>query len=234
VDAILEFARGPLFRLVFSVMVLGLLRIFILDVWGMLEAYRRAGDKVMPWRLIFSRTLEWLFPARRLFSSRPVYSAVAIVFHAGLLVVPAFLGAHILLWKNGLGVSWISLPKGLADFLTLTTIAGGLALFVGRVGSREARSISRRQDILWPLLLMLPFLSGYVCANMGLSPGAYKAFLLVHVLSGELVFVLLPFTKLAHCVLVPLSQMVMTLAWKFPAAVDDDVATTLGKKGARV
>jgi nitrate reductase gamma subunit len=58
--------------------------------------------------------------------------------------------------------------------------------------------------------------------------------MLVHVLSGELIFVLLPFTKIAHCVLMPLSQLVSTLAWKFPARVDEDVAETLDKKGAPV
>ena len=80
----------------------------------------------------------------------------------------------------------------------------------------------------------MPFVTGYVCANLGVSAGVYRACMLVHILSGELIFVLLPFTKIAHCVLMPLSQMVGTLAWKFPAAVDEDVTTTLNKKGAPV
>jgi hypothetical protein len=32
----------------------------------------------------------------------------------------------------------------------------------------------------------------------------------------------------------PLSQFIINLAWRFPAQVDDDVCTTLGKKGAPV
>ena len=58
--------------------------------------------------------------------------------------------------------------------------------------------------------------------------------LLVHVLSAELIFILIPFTKIAHCVLMPLSQFISNLAWKFPANTDEDVCTTLNKKGAPV
>jgi len=55
--------------------------------------------------------------------------------------------------------------------------------------------------------------------------------MLVHILSANLIFLLIPFTKIAHCVLMPLSQVICTLAWKFPPDTDDDIATTLNKKG---
>ncbi|MFZ5981410.1 MAG: hypothetical protein ACOYVF_12335, partial [Candidatus Zixiibacteriota bacterium] len=64
-EALLEFARGPLFRVTFALMVLGLLRILILDFWGMVEAVRKAADKNIPWSLALSKTLGWLFPIRR-------------------------------------------------------------------------------------------------------------------------------------------------------------------------
>ncbi len=233
-EAFLDFARGPLFRLTFAVMVLGLLRILVLDIWGLVEAYRRAGDKNVPWGAAITRTIEWLIPVKRVAHHRPLYSIVAILFHIGLLVVPIFLYAHVRLWEQGLGISWVTLPRAWAEWLTIITIATGLLLFLGRVASRNARYLSRKQDYLWPLLLIVPFISGYVCAHLGVSPAAYQAFMLIHVLSGELIFVLIPFTKIAHCVLMPLSQMVSAVAWKFPASVDDDVCATLGKKGAKV
>jgi len=65
-EAWLEFGRGPLFRLCFSLMVLGLLRVFFLTVAGMIEAYRRNPDKIVPWKELVANTLAWLFPFRRL------------------------------------------------------------------------------------------------------------------------------------------------------------------------
>ena len=233
-DAILEFARGPLFRLTFALMVLGLLRVFALDIIGIVEAYRRAGDRNLPWGLTISRTLEWLFPVKRLAHNRPFYSIFAILFHVGLILTPIFLFAHVQLWESGLGIGWWTLSPAVANWLTIGTIVFGLAIFVGRVGSAPARAISRKQDYLWPLLLLVPFVSGYLAANAGVSPAVYRAMMLMHILSGELIFVLLPFTKIAHCVLMPLSQLVSTVAWKFPAETDKEIAITLDKEGAPV
>jgi len=109
-----------------------------------------------------------------------------------------------------------------------------LLLLIGRISSKASRFLSRKQDYLWPVLLVIPFVTGYICANWAVAPRLYQLLMLTHVLSAEVIFVLVPFTKIAHCVLMPFSQLVSVLAWKFPARVDDDVCTTLGKKGAPV
>ena len=62
----IEFGRGPLFRLAFSLMVLGLLRIVILTAVGLVEAYRRNPDKIIRWPEVVRQTVEWLVPVRRL------------------------------------------------------------------------------------------------------------------------------------------------------------------------
>lgn len=233
-DTTLEFVRGPLFRLSFGIMVLGLARILILDLLNAIGAYRRAGDKTFPVALTISRSLQRLFLFNRVFRNRPVYSVFSILFHVGLLLVPILLYAHVRLWEQSIGISWLTLPKLWADILTVTTIVFGFALVIGRIASSTSRFISRKQDFLWPLLLIVPFVTGFVAANLSVSPAAYDYFMLAHILSGELIFVLLPFTKIAHCVLLPFSQLVSALAWRFPADTDEAVCSTLHKKGAPV
>jgi len=233
-DALLEFARGPLFRLTFAIMVLGLLRVLVLDLLRLVEGYRSAGDKNMPWKLIFRRSLEWFVPVKRLFHNRPFYSLFSILFHIGLILVPIFLFAHIQLWDRAIGLAWPALPRFWADLLTITTIVFGLALFFGRVFNRSSSYLSRKQDFLWPLILIVPFVTGFICSNTSVSPAGYQLSMLIHVLSAELIFVLIPFTKIAHCVIMPLSQVVANFAWRFPPDTDDKVAETLNKKGAPV
>jgi len=233
-EALLDFARGPLFRLSLAVMLLGLARIFILELFALWEAYRRAGDKTIPWGFVGRRTVRWMFPVKHVFVNRPVYSVLSILFHVGLILVPLFLYAHVELWRSGLGFGWWTLSKGVADALTIITIVTAAGLVIGRLSSAASRFISRKQDYLWPLLLLVPFISGYLCAQAGVSAGTYKLMMLIHVFSGELIFVLLPFTKIAHCVLQPLSQVIAAVAWRFPADTDDDICTTLNKKGAPV
>ncbi len=230
----LDVAKGPLFRLCFAIMILGLFRIFLLDVWGAYKAYRKAGDKTVPWKLVLSRGLEWFFPVKRVARNRPYYSILSILFHIGLLIVPIFLFAHVKLWDESIGISWITLPYEWAYWLTISTIIFAIALLIGRMLNRSSSFLSRKQDYLWPLLLLIPFVTGFVCAHLNVGPAYYQFFILMHVLSGNLIFVLTPFTKIAHCVLMPLSQVVCTIAWKFPPETDEAVCSTLNKKGAPV
>ena len=233
-EALLDFARGPLFRFSLAVMLLGLLRILVLDLVAIVEAYRKAGDTTLPWKFMIRRALQWFFPFNRVFINRPIYSLFSVLFHVGLILVPIFLFAHVELWHKSIGLAWPALPKLWADWLTISTILFGLTLFVGRISSRESRFLSRKQDYLWPLVLLIPFVSGYFCANGNIQPATYQLLMLIHVLSANLILLLLPFTKLAHCVLLPLSQFVSNIAWRFPAETDDAVCTTINKKGAPV
>jgi nitrate reductase gamma subunit len=233
-ESLLQFAKGPLFRLTFGILILGLARIVFIDIWGAYKAYKKTCDRRMPWKLIFSRTWEWIFPVKRLSGNFRLYSVFSILFHIGLILVPLFLFAHIQLWQSSVGISWFTLPFSLAYWLTLSTILFALLLFISRITNKPIHALSKKQDYLWLILLMIPFISGFICANISINPSAYNFYMLVHVVSGELIFVLMPFSKIAHCVLAPLSQIICTLAWKFPPETDEIISINLNKKGAPV
>jgi nitrate reductase gamma subunit len=227
-EAWIAFGQGPLFRFAFALMVLGLLRVLVLTIVNVAGAYRRSADRMVRWGELGRQTLGWMVPLGRLWRKRPVYSAVSVLFHAGLISVPLSLEAHILLWKRATGLAWPAMPQQAANWLALAVLATGAGLFLGRALDAGVRAISRRQDYLWPLLLIVPFATGWLCSNAALGPRAYQALMLAHVYSGDLILLLIPFTKIAHCVLAPLSQFVTAIAWKFPAGAGDRVAATLG------
>jgi nitrate reductase gamma subunit len=227
-EALIGFGRGALFRLSFALMVLGLVRILWLDAANLAEAYRNSSDRIVPWKEVVRQTIGWLVPVRRLWTQRPVYSSVSFLFHVGLILTPLLLPAHVLLWKQGVGIAWPALPQVVANYLTLLTIAAAVAIFMGRVLSPAARKLSRFQDFIWPPLLAVPFATGYVASNVVISPATYQSMMLVHVYAADLIMVMIPFTKIAHCVLTPLSQLVTQVAWKFVPGAGDRVAETLG------
>lgn len=230
-DTLIEFGRGSLFKFSFAVMILGLLRILILSIVGIIEAIHRAGDRNIDYRELWKKTAQWLIPVKQWKKMRPLYSAASILFHVGLLLVPIFLAAHLILWSSTGKGFWFAMPQFIADALTLMVIVLGPALFFGRLFHNGSRAISRLQDYLWPLLLTIPFFTGFLCTNVGLSPLAYNFWFLIHIWSADLILILIPFTKIAHCILMPLTQLVSGVGWKFPAGAGDKVAATLGKKG---
>lgn len=224
----LDFGRGPLFRLSFVLMTLGLGRILLLSIIGMIENYRRNPDRIVPYKDLLIKTIAWLLPVNRLWKKRPVYSTVSFLFHLGLILVPLFYGAHVLLWEKSVGFAWFSISGRLADALTIVVVIGGIVLFLMRALYSPARALSRKQDYVWPLLLVVPFLTGYICAHWIISPGAYHWTMFLHIYSANLIMILIPFTKIAHCILLPLSQLVTGLSWKFPAGAGDRVIEALG------
>ena len=228
-NAWIEFARGPAFLFALTFMVLGMLRHFLLTGFEMWRAMRRAGDKSLPKGQIFVATLKWLFPLTKV-GNRFFYSLTSIVFHAAILIVPVFLAGHIALWARGTGLSWPAIPNSVADVLTIVAIVTAVALVLQRLAAKATRKLSRLQDYLMPLLVALPFVTGLFVMHPAWSPFSYKASLLLHVLSGDLIFILMPLTKLSHAVLMPSVQAVSEVGWHFPPDAGSRLAASLGKE----
>jgi len=211
----LQFARGPLFRLAFLVMALGLLRLVILALWGIGQMIYRARDRNNPYSKVVKTTLTWLIPIQRLHRSRPWLSYSSFLFHVGLIVTPIFLLDHIHLWRASIGLSWPGIPKTIADALTLLVLASGILLIGMRIFNPYTRRVSGFLDYFLVLLILLIFSTGFI-ASRPYNPIPYETSMLIHVLSADILLLLAPFTKIAHCVLFPLVRMTSELAWKFP------------------
>ncbi|MFW5702144.1 MAG: hypothetical protein ACOCX7_04275, partial [Bacteroidota bacterium] len=86
-DSLIEFAEGPLFRLTFAIMALGLIRLFFLTIYNGLEAKSKGTDKNIPLPYVRKLTFGFLFPIRSL-RVKPIYSIISIIFHIGLIITP--------------------------------------------------------------------------------------------------------------------------------------------------
>ena len=200
IDQWLEWARGPLFRAALVIMVLGLIRLLILNIVNIITVLYRTGNRNIPVKAVIRETMEWIFPIKRALSNSPVFSITSLLFHLSIILVPLLLGAHILLWKQGLGIHWPAITNRAADYLTILAIITAFALFFQRVGARDSRQMSRFQDYALPLVIAVPFISGFLAMHPLMNPFTYQATMLVHVLSSNLVLILIPFTKLGHMV----------------------------------
>ena len=225
----IEFARGPLFRIALSFMVLGLVYRTVVSVLQVVNAWRLAGDREIPIGQVVKDTLSWLMPVR-LFNQRPVYSIASIVFHVGIIIVPLFLLGHVVLLAGILPAAWPTLGDGTADVLTLAMLAALIVMLVGRLSSPNWRRLSHTSDFAMLTLFGLMVLSGYLAANPTMSPFPARTMVLGHILLGNAVLFLFPVSKLAHCVLYPFMQLGFTLGWQLRPASGRDVAVALHKE----
>lgn len=233
-ETLLNLARGPLLYLAFALLVVGTLRQLALTGAELVRAYRLAGDQVIPFGQLFKRSLGWVFPVNALRGTRIPYTVASLVFHVGMLLVPLFLAGHVALIQKGIGLAWPALPAPLADALTLIALAGLFVLLLIRLVSRASRFLSGFQDWFLLVLTLVPLLTGYLVAHPLRNPLPFSLTYLIHLLSAELLLALIPFTKLAHVILFPLTRLSWELGWHFVPGGGDRVRLALGKEGEGV
>lgn len=230
----LTLATGPIARFVFLILFLGLLRLVILSVWGMVSAYRNAGDRNIPFKRILVDTLSWLFPVKHIQRHRRLFSYASFGFHVGLLISSLFLANHLDLLQANLGVAWPAITKPVLNLLTLVTIACGFVLLFYRIYVLSSRKLSNAMDYLLLVFILNIFVSGFV-AGQAWNPIPYEGLMFFHVLNGLLLLALIPFTKIAHCVLYPLIRLGTELAWRFTQRGGSETIQTLyGPEGRKI
>lgn len=231
-EAWLDFAKGPVFAVAFLTMVLGLGRHVLLQAHELVTRKRRRL-RLVPWRRVAAETLSWAVPIRHLIRGTIVISAASFLFHVGAIIVPLFLADHIRLWEAFLGAELPAIGRNLADVLTLLTLGCVVVLLSYRTLIRRSRELSRRSDYTLLVMILLPFLSGYMAAHPNVNPLPWTTMMLIHVLSADALMFVVPFTKLAHMVLFPFDRL-SAVHWQLRPGAGDRVAEALYGKEARV
>jgi len=199
--ALIDFIRGPMFWIAAAVFVCGL----SFQAWRFFrltrDKPRRFTDapaqskKSRAERFLQRLGQLWLGCRRSLLGRQPTLVVVTVVFHCLLFVIPLFLWAHNRRLKDALGVSLGSLPEALTHFLTGVFLLCCAFFLLRRILVRQVRALTAGTDLLTLGITAAPFLTGYLAYLQWFD---YKTILLLHMVSGELMLVLVPFTKLGH------------------------------------
>ena len=197
---LLSFARGPALQWALVICVLGI-------CWRLagILLLRRAPDYAEPrnalaWPGAFKLIVSRSWP-RREFAARTALGVImSYVFHIGLAIVVFGFAPHILLLQSLTGLSWPNLPTSLITLSAALTVGALGVLLVRRLVNPVLRLLSNFDDYFSWLVTLLPAVTGMM-ATAHFGP-RYETMLAVHILSGELLLIWLPFGKLMHSLLV--------------------------------
>jgi nitrate reductase gamma subunit len=228
----IDFARGPLFAVTFGIMMLGLARLVVLQITT-ISSDKGRRLRNAPWRKIAREAATWVLPFRHFIRGTIVFSSMSFAMHVGLVVVPLFLADHVALWNRLLGTRLPAIGPVLADVLTVATLVCLVVLLAYRTFSARHRAVSRPIDYGLLVAVMVPFGAGFLAAHPGINPFRWETVMLVHILSAELLFVLVPFTKLAHVVLFFFDR-ISEIHWQLRPGAGQRVATALFGSEAKV
>jgi len=193
--SLFNLVRGPLVWVAFLAFIGG----SAYKVYYLIEMAKK--DKtVLPYigmKPTLRSVLHWLVPfASRNWRMRWPITVLTFTFHIGLLFTPIFLLSHNVLVYESWGITWWTLPEGVADIMTIVVIVACIAFLLRRMFAAEVKFVSFSSDYLILAISFFPFLTGFLAYHQWLLP--YKAMVILHILFGELMLIAIPFTRLGH------------------------------------
>ena len=206
--ALLEFARGPALWVSLAVLVAGSLwRVAgILRLGGKPDLSEPRSTRLLAGAMhgIFARMMP-----RKEFRHRSKLGVWnGYVYHLGLAVIVFGYQPHIQFIERLAGLAWPPLPGAvLYPCIGLTIVSLCIAL-MERLTDPVRRLLSGFDDYFSWFVVVLPLATGMIAIHQSYAPGAAPAPpldplpLAIHLLSVELLFLWLPFGKLAHAFLV--------------------------------
>ena len=198
VQSMYAFLTGPALWATFIIFIGGLIiRIAFLFRLSRKKDHAFYNHASFSWGL--KSILYWLLPwGSASMRQQPIFTFVVFVFHITLLAVPLFLTAHNILWDESWGISLWSLPDTLTDVMTVTLLVSIIFLVIRRIVRSEVRILNEAWDYVLLGFTALPFLTGFLAYH---QLGPYEWCMILHILAGEILLILIPFTKLGHMIL---------------------------------
>jgi nitrate reductase gamma subunit len=151
--------------------------------------------------------LHWMAPFATVnMRKHPILTIVSFAFHISLLLVPIFLLSHIILFDESWNVSWLSLPDAMADIMTLVVIGGCVFFLMRRIIRKEVKYVTSASDYILLTVVAAPFLTGFIAYHQWFN---YQVALILHILTGEIMLMAIPFTRLSHMIFSPFTRAYM-------------------------
>ncbi len=201
-----HFVRGPLLWVAILIFVGGCLyRLVQLGV--LVHKKEKFIYSYLSLRYGLRSILHWSIPfAAENMRRNPILTLVAFAFHICLLVTPLFLLAHVILVDESWNIRWWSLPDGTAIFMTVIVIAGCVFFLLRRILQPEVRFVTSASDYAILAIVAAPFITGVLAYFQWFG---YPLLTILHILSGEIMLVAIPFTRLSHMLYAPLTRAYM-------------------------
>jgi nitrate reductase gamma subunit len=199
------FVSGPLVWIAFIVFIGGM----AYQLAMMLKLAKK--DKVvypyMNLKYGLRSLVHWVTPfASRNMRIRYETTLVTFAFHICLFVAPIFLTAHVAMISVAWGVSWGTLSERTADWLTVLVMLAVVFFLVRRWVLPEVRFVTSVSDYILLAVVAAPFVTGYIAHRQWFD---YEIVVIVHMITGAVMLMAIPFTRLSHMLFFPFTRTYM-------------------------
>lgn len=197
-DTLFNFIYGPMVWVAFIVFIAGTIY-QIISFFIQTRAKEGQILSYMSLKFGLRSLLVWITPFATVnMRKHPVFTILTFLFHLSLIVSPLLLSAHVMMADEAFNIGWVTIPDRVADIMTMIVMICGLFLIARRIKPGITRYVTTPQDYVILLIVLMPFVTGFLAYH---QIGTYKWMILLHMLSGEIMLMAIPFTKLNHMII---------------------------------
>ena len=201
-----NFVTGPLAWAAFIVFIAGSLYRLI-NMLYLVNKKEKFIFTYMSFKYSFRSIFHWIIPFATVnWKRHPVLTIVTFAFHICLIITPVFLLSHAILWDESWNISLWSLPDGVADIMALVVVGSCIFFLVRRLVSPEVQYVTSASDYAILAIVAAPFITGFIAYHQWVN---YQLFMILHIISGEIMLVAIPFTRLSHMLFSPFTRAYM-------------------------
>ena len=202
-NAFIDFIMGPMVWIAFLIFIggLGFKTVYFIREVKHKESY------IFSYLTLFHSLRSigaWLIPFFPVSTrQKPFFYGLSYLFHLLLFTVPIFLSAHVVLVQEAFNISWPVFDDHTADALTVFVVVC-LVFFCGRrIMVPDVKFLTSPTDFLLIAVVLLPFLTGFFAYHQFF---AYRWVMIVHILCGELMLIMIPFSRFSHMMFAPFTR----------------------------
>jgi ferredoxin len=155
---------------------------------GFREHIRLVPQKLRKVRIHFRNSI---------FSMMPFTVWLTVVYHTIIVAAIFFTVGHNVLLDLSWGFSFPSIPEKTMDVLAIFVIVVSLYYLMRRAFSAKMRFPAVFRDYLAILATAAPFVTGFMAYHQWFN---YRTVIICHMISGQLMLLVLPYTKLGHLI----------------------------------
>ena len=202
-NAFIDFIMGPMVWVSFIIFIGGLgVRLF-----GFIREIKQKEPYIFSYMTLYHSLRSigaWLIPFFPVSTrQKPFFYGISYLFHLLLFAVPIFLSGHIVLVQEAFNISWPVFNDHIADTLNVLVIASLVFFWGRRIVVPDVKFLTSPTDFVLISVVLLPFLTGFLAYHQFF---AYRWVMIVHILCGELMLIMIPFSRFSHMMFAPFTR----------------------------
>jgi nitrate reductase gamma subunit len=104
------------------------------------------------------------------------------------------------------GPRWLTVSEKTADWLTVLVVLAAIFFLVRRWMLPEVRFVTFASDYVLLAVVAAPFVTGFIAHRQWID---YETMVVIHMISGAVMLMAIPFTRLSHMLFFPFTRAYM-------------------------